>query len=339
MNRDKRHIDEGLLIRNIAGETSREESAAVQQWVDLSDENKSQYQALRKIWAATENPSKAEPADVNVDAAWNNMRSRMHQYAEIESKHAGKTRSLFFYLSGIAAVLVVGALVFAIYKYQTAGPATVQLASGDATITDNLLPDGTIIALNQHTSIEYRKEFSEKERKVKLSGEAFFDVEPDKTRPFIIEAQDAVITVLGTSFNVKAMEEDIAVEVLVEEGLVELANPDKSQSTTLHIGEKGIYIRETREVKKETELDPESLYWLNKTLLFRETELSVVFETLERLYKVKITVENQNIRKCLLTAKFSNETIDHIIDHISTIFEFEIKKDDKNILISGDGCP
>ncbi|MCK5103396.1 MAG: DUF4974 domain-containing protein, partial [Cyclobacteriaceae bacterium] len=96
--------------------------------------------------------------------------------------------------------------------------------------------------------------------------------------------------------------------------------------------------KETNEVKKETDIDSESLYWLNKTLLFRDTNLSIVFETLERLYTIKIQVENQRILNCQLTAKFSNESIDHIIDHISTIFDLEIVKDDKNILINGDGC-
>ena len=102
---------------------------------------------------------------------------------------------------------------------------------------------------------------------------------------------------------------------------MQLSNPDLSQSTQLRVGEKGIYLKETNEVKQETDIDSESLYWLNKTLLFRDTNLSVVFETLERLYTVKIQIENQSILNCQLTAKFSNESIDHIIDHISTIFE------------------
>jgi hypothetical protein len=60
------------------------------------------------------------------------------------------------------------------------------------------------------------------------------------------------------------------VEVLVEEGLVKLSNPDLSKSEQLHVGEKGIFIKETNEVKKETDIDVESLYWLNKSLLFKE---------------------------------------------------------------------
>jgi len=338
MNRGKQHIDEELLIRVLLGEASKEESAIVEDWIALSKENHDKYQRLKKLWSITDSPISSTPADVNVDRAWSNLKYRMDQYAEIKANHMGKQRSLTFYFTRVAAVLIVGIIFYVVFRNQVRPPMT-QLASVDSTLANNELPDGTIIALNQNTTVEYQKEFSNKERRVKLEGEAFFDVEPDQERPFIIEAQDAVITVLGTSFNVKALEEDIVVEVLVEEGLVELANPDKSQSTQLKVGEKGIYIRESQEVKKETELDPESLYWLNKTLLFRDTELSVVFQTLERLYNVKIKVENQDILKCLLTAKFSNESIDNIIEHISTIFEFETKQDGKDILITGNGCP
>lgn len=338
MNSGKQHIDEELLIRFIIGEIDDAESAKVRDWINQSDENQAQLDQLEKVWAAAAPPGKIEPANVNADTAWLKMKVRIDGLTEIEDKHQSKQRSLLYYLPRIAAVLVVGVFIYWIYNYQKNQADLVQIASADAALTNNSLPDGTVISLNQNSILEFEKEFTDDERRVKLSGEAFFDVEPDADRPFIVEAKEAVITVLGTSFNVKALDEDKAVEVLVEEGLVELATSDKSQFVHLKIGEKGIYLKEQNEVKKETDIDVESLYWLNKTLLFRDTELSVVFKTLERLYDVTIEVNNEQILKCKLTAKFSNETIDHIIDHISVIFELEKKKEDNVILISGNGC-
>ena len=338
MSSGKQHIEEELLIRFIVGETSDEESAKVRDWIELSDENRGQYDVLHKTWSAIDNPSKIIPAQVNTDRAWDALKSRIDQYAEIEDKHKPEANSIFYYVMRVAAVLIVGLLIFTIYKTQIQGVGQVQLVSNDSTITNNPLPDGTIIGLNEQTTVEYPEQFSENERRVTLKGEAFFKVQPDRTKPFVIEAQDAIITVLGTSFNVKALEADEAVEVLVEEGLVKLENPDFTQSTLLRIGEKGIYIKKTNEVKKETDVDVESLYWLNKTLLFRDTNLSVVFETLERLYDIEIQVDNQDILNCKLTAKFSNESIDHIIDHISTFLELKSKKVNRCFTINGDGC-
>lgn len=339
MNRGKQHIDEELLIRFIIGEANNKESILVKEWIDLTHENQLQFEELQKIWSAAEPTKKLAPEKVNVDAAWKNLKSRMDQFEEIETKYKVKQRSLSFYMTRVAAVILLGTLIYAIYNYQFQRPQLIQLSSNEFAIPDNSLSDGTLISLNQNTTIEYPEQFSENQRKVKLTGEAFFNVEPDLARPFIVEANEAIITVLGTSFNVKAFPGDLAVEVLVEEGLVELANADQSQSTKLRIGEKGIYLKETNEVKKETEIDAESLFWLNKTLLFRDTKLSMVFETLARLYDINVKVENERILHCKLTAKFSNETIDNILDHISTIFNLEIEKNDNNFLIKGNGCP
>jgi len=338
MNRGKQHIDEELLVRFIVGETTVNETEKVEKWIHSSPENNARFEELNKVWSASNDHKSVLPAEVDADAAWDKLKSRIDEYAEIELRHQPKVRRLSYYLVRIAAVFVIGLMIYSIYRYQSNQLGQVQLVSSDAAITDNLLPDGTTISLNQNTVIEYRKEFSETERKVTMSGEAFFKVHPDVTRPFIIEAQEAIITVLGTSFNVKAMEKDAAVEVMVEEGLVELANPDKTESTLLRVGEKGIFIKETNEVKKETDVDVESLFWLNKTLLFRDTKLSMVFATLEKLYDVTIEVENRQVLNCELTAKFSNETIDNILEYISTIFELKTEKIAKKITIKGNGC-
>ena len=331
-------MDEDLLIRFILGEANAAESLQVQQWIDESEENKAEFEKIRKVWSAAKAPQAIEPADVDVDAAWKKMTSRMSDYQVIEEKFEGRARSLSFYLLRVAAVLIVGMIIYAVYNFQSDQLSQVQLSSADSTSTNNELPDGTFISLNQNTTVQYDKKFDEEERRVKLSGEAFFDVESETNRPFVVETQSALITVLGTAFNVKALDEAEAVEVFVEEGLVELANPDRSQFLKLSVGEKGIYIKEANKVMRETEVDAESLYWLNKTLLFRDTELRDVFETLERLYEIAIEVDEESILKCQLTAKFSNESVNTILDHISTIFDFETEINEDRILIKGNGC-
>lgn len=338
MNQGRHHIDEEVLIRFITGNASKQESADVKEWIDASASNRQVYEKLHKLWSGSQSANQIKPADVDVDKAWSAMQSRIRDYQAIQDQHVGKSRSIGFYLVRVAAVLVVGIMVYALLRYQADQVQQIQLTSSDATITDSPLPDGSIISLNQQTKIEYPEEFAGKERRIKMEGEAYFQVQSDTAKPFIIEANEALIEVLGTSFNVKAHAEDQAVEVLVEEGLVQLSNRDYSQLAKLSVGEKGIYLKETDQVKKETDFDAESLYWLNRTLLFRDTDLSNVFKTLERLYEVEITAENQAILNCRLTAKFSNETIDHIIEHISTIFELEFEKEANKILIRGDGC-
>ena len=124
-------MDEELLIRFIVGESDDNESVMVREWIDLSDENKAQFEKLRNIWSVAEDPWKIEPADVNVDIAWKNLKSRIDQYSEIEKKYQGKQRSLSFYFVRVAAVFVIGVLIFSIYRYQSQEFNQVQIVSGD----------------------------------------------------------------------------------------------------------------------------------------------------------------------------------------------------------------
>ena len=114
MNRGKQHMDEELLIRFIIGETNDDESGVVEEWIDLSDDNKAEVEKLQKVWTVTANPRKIARADVNTDKAWANLKSRMDQYAEIESIHSPKQRSILFYLTRVAAVFVIGIMIFSI---------------------------------------------------------------------------------------------------------------------------------------------------------------------------------------------------------------------------------
>src|SRR5210317_191110 len=118
MNRGKQHVDEDLLIRFVIGETNDKEAAIVEQWIHSSAENAARFEVLSKVWAATKDPTRVVPADVDIDSAWGNLKSRMDDYAEIEMRHGKKERSLSYYMVRIAAVFVIGMLIFSIYKYQ-----------------------------------------------------------------------------------------------------------------------------------------------------------------------------------------------------------------------------
>ena len=86
------------------------------------------------------------------------------------------------------------------------------------------LPDGSVVTLNSGSSITYTKSFGNEERKIELHGEAFLEVQKDK-KPFIVSAKGTEITVLGTSFNVKAYDDEDIVETTLVRGSVKV-KPD-----------------------------------------------------------------------------------------------------------------
>jgi len=340
MNKKSEHIDPKLLMRFLLGEANPNEQRMVEEWLQLSEANQTLLDQYEAIWAET---GKLTPSPVAVDtkSAWEKISEKVDQYEK--EKIAPKTiplKSRFVWISGIAASIVI---LFGIYQlilkpsYQT---QNVYIASIQEIVKDSL-PDGSKITLNANSKITYPKQFAKNERRVKLTGEAYFEVEHNKENPFIIEAGDAFIQVLGTSFNVKAYENN-ELEVIVTEGLVKIyvVDPETNDTSAILLkkGEKGkIAAKETKPVYVAEQM-PDAIFWMNYTLLFNDTDLKKVFSLLKNYYHIEINVSDERIYDCRLTTTFTNNSIEEIIEVITATFEFEYKKENNTYTITGNGC-
>ena len=224
MSIDPKHIDQNILVLYLLNELPLEDKPAVEAWIKESESNQSTFSKLEKTWTET---GKIEPIPVvvNTDQAWNSFKSRIREENTIpdrQSKNDPKVitirRSVFFV--AVAAIIVIGALsiVFSDWFRQTSDPVPTVIESFAEVILDTL-KDGSTFALNQDSKIVYVESEKEAERQVELDGEAFFAVESDSSKPFVIDAGLGSIRVLGTKFNVKAYA-GTDLEVLVESGLV-----------------------------------------------------------------------------------------------------------------------
>src|SRR5690606_25053603 len=123
-----------------------------------------------------------------------------------------------------------------------------EIATGPA-IDSVRLSDGTMIWLNRETTIRFPETFPDNERRVYLSGEAFFQVEKEADRPFVIEGQNTVTRVLGTSFNLRTSGHSASVEVVTGKvSFAALNKPDNVQLLTK--GEKAAYDRKSGTIEK-----------------------------------------------------------------------------------------
>ena len=366
MKDEEQHIDYDLLGKYLSGECSEEEARSVETWRSSSKTNQEEFDRLAKLWREADSLTGHTPAPVNLDAAWDRLQGRLFgdevkteksvseektkvteedtSPEEKESETSVRTleketkvRPLSYYLSRIAAILVVGLLVYSIFLMTGGEPEqVVVLAENDITVTD--LPDDSKVTLNENTKISYPEKFKSEERAVELSGEAYFEVERDEEKPFIVHAHNAMVRVLGTSFNVRAIEEEIEISVTVEEGKVRLSDQDDVAFVVLEQNEKGIFNRSTGHIEKYKKSEGGEMRWRPRTVMFRDTQLSTVFDTLEKLYDTEIQVKNEDILSCMLTAKFENNDIEEILDNIAINFNLTIEKNNNTFEISGEGC-
>jgi ferric-dicitrate binding protein FerR (iron transport regulator) len=237
------------------------------------------------------------------------------------------------YVRTIAAVLVVALLVVGGYETIFNKNVTVQkleMASTGEVITTYTLPDGTIVSLNSNTILKYPKKFGKNTREVTIEGEAFFEVKPDKNKPFIIHAGEAQIKVLGTSFNVNAYPNAPSVEVIVETGKVQVMSTmnENTENNELILipGDKATLVLANKELLKSTNDNPNFIAWKTRNLTFRATSLDEVISTLQNVYKVNIRFDNASLGKLQLTAQFNDYPLDFILKVIESTFQVEAQR-------------
>jgi ferric-dicitrate binding protein FerR (iron transport regulator) len=239
-----------------------------------------------------------------------------------------------------AAVLVAVLLSVAGYEMVTnkaESPKMLVISSADQVVKSFKLPDGTLVSLNSDTQLKYPKRFGKETREVTIEGEAFFEVKPNKNKPFIIHAGNAQIKVIGTSFNVSAYPRARLVEVIVETGKVQVSNKltvtEQSNELILNPGDKGTLVYSSNALLKTTNQDPNFMAWKTHNLIFRATSLSEVISNLEKVYKVNIRLADPKLNGLLLTAHFNDYPLDFILKVIETTFQMETQRIDGQYIL------
>ena len=321
-----------LITRHLAGETSADEEKELLAWINLSDGNRRHYQSLEKAFTLTGShfaPRPAAEIPINVDREWERFTGAIG---------VRKTRALHpsrVWLRVAATVLLLLATGAILYYFASGETVAYHTASNNEKIT---LPDGSAVVLNRHSSLSYDAGFGDKDRTVHLRGEAFFDVRPDAANPFVVVTDKATVRVLGTSFNVNAYDSLQEVEVIVETGIVSLASKDTDENVELAAGERGVYSKTTARISSAVNDDVNFLSWNTQRMVFRETGLRAVIETLEKTYDADITVDTEIPSSCLVTVTFDHQTLESVLKVLESTLNLKYTLDGKKVVITEAGC-
>lgn len=314
-----KNLDDGVLIKVIIGEATDEETRQVDEWLAADAGNRKYFADLKSIWDNSVLLKTDE--DVDVNKAWSAFRSRTSKEV------AFKPQKRNWWMVTAAAVLIaVGLWMFAPSVSKTEN-IYITSTTENFTKTDTL-PDGTTVTLNKNSVLSYSKDMSgKKQREVTLQGEAFFDVEPDKSRPFIISAGDVKITVLGTSFNVKT--KDNKTEVIVETGLVQVESP--RQTARVNPGEK--VTSDTRSLEKQPVKNEFHNYYRTGKLECKDTPLHELVTNLNEIYDVIIVIENPAIQQKKINTVFDQKPLSEVLQVISETMQVKVTQMPDKIVI------
>jgi transmembrane sensor len=323
-------IDE-LIAKHLTGEIAVEEQAWLEKWLAESADNQLYFNQMQRLWQKSELGKLTLPRPLDVEAALSRTKSKIQQPPQ--STSPAKRVSLNYRWMGIAAAITILLGAFWFFQ-QGAATQSTQLAATENTLRDTL-SDGSRVALNQYSSLS--AEFSKNGRRVKMKGEAYFEVAPNPEKPFVIEVQQVLVTVVGTKFNIDNRSDPDWVIVSVEEGKVRVQSG--TQTEFLIAGEQArIDQRNGKFERTQTKPSGNISAWANRQFVFDDVPLSEVVPMLEKNYQVKINLVNQDLANCRLQSRFNNEPIERIIVVIAETFSLEIQHRNGQYFLDGPSC-
>lgn len=200
------------------------------------------------------------------------------------------------------------------------------------------LSDGTFVHLNSGTTLKYPVKFIAGEnRQVFLDGEAFFDVTKDKKHPFIVNADELNVRVLGTHFNVSNYPEDPLTDVVLVEGSVGMYQSnqefDAAKNTILKPGFKGSFNKENAKISTKAVITDIYTSWINGGLTFRNMSFKNIITKLERRYNVTIINKNEKLANEKFNASFKEESIENVMSYFNEIHGINYTIKNNQILI------
>lgn len=336
------NFNQELLAKYLNGEVNSREKLAVESWANQSDKNREELEQSRQVLEKVDIYYKVKR--FNSNTAWKNVHSKTNQVPLTVIQHKIVRKEVIAKFYKYAAIIVIALLLGSIGYYtgfrnqETAVYS--EIISGEAQVLNKyVLPDGSVIALNSNSKLIFPKKFRNNVREISIEGEAFFDVKPNPKKPFVINAGNAQIKVLGTSFNVCAYPETETVEVVVETGKVQVIRKNEDPQVKIHEvflvpGEKGTLFNESNFLEISINKNQNFLAWKTHDLIFNEIPLSEVIQCLEKVYPIKIHVTEPELNDLILTAHFDKKPIDFILNVVRLTFNLELSGENKQFTLS-----
>ena len=293
----------------------------------------SETQKLEEFWQKAANDSTYidNLSEVEKEAVRKKMYFAISQQAGF-GKESRSVRILQPVLYKMAAAFIVVALAFAWYLNFSGGMHEISTNYGERLTV--ILPDESSVVLNGNSTLKYSKGWSEDQpREVWIDGEGFFEVQHTRNhQKFIVHTGEGLnVEVLGTKFNVKSREH--GAEVLLTEGKVKLNVQDKHEEPVyLNPGELAT-LREKMLSKRIVE-DKRYTSWIERKLVFDQTPLKELAQTLEDTYGLQIHFEHEALKERALSGEISSATADDILFAIGETFNIKVTRDGNAVTFS-----
>jgi transmembrane sensor len=322
-----------LIVKYIQGNCSISEKETVEQWIKTSKANSLVFNEIKETFELTGKLN--QPITVNKTEAWQSIQHKITEEQKIIPLHSQKTNRTTWIFRA-AAILIFGffATWFIVNSAKHEDLLVVETTTELKTIR---LPDGTKVTLNKNSKLSYPNQFSDTERRVELTGEAFFNVSKNPNQAFIIKNESFNIKVIGTSFNVlSSLEKNKAIVTVVTGTVAFMAK--KGESILLVKDEVGVLNLSNQQLSKSINLDENFLAWQTKKIVFNNTSLLEVVKTLEAYFSIQVKLKNKSLATCKFTGSFENPKLTDVLNVLEKTLNLKIDIKSQQVEFDGKGC-
>ena len=326
-----RNILETLFDRYLKGETSPQENELIENWLEKNNNPHSQWQHYSQ-----------SQKDQWLNDVFGQIQSNTQVNEQKTTVLKPKLKRLWLRIGAAAAVLTI---CFSLYLALPLLQNRLQpIKFGILKVPANqkkafTLADGSRVWVNAGSELRFPKAFNGKKREVYLSGEAYFDIHHDVTKPFIIHTGNLSTTVLGTAFNIKEDKNKHTIQVTVTRGKVSVA--DGRRLLGILIPNQQIKFNTLNAEAFQSNVNAsEVISWKQNDLHFEDVSFGQAITQLEQHFNVKISISNPKLKNCRFTGTSLNgEDLNKILKVMCAFNNATYQtKPDGSIVIDGEGC-
>lgn len=311
---------DNIIMRVLTGTSSYEDTMEFVQWLNASEEHQKEFQKIKSYW----NSDMAHHHEVTPEASFKKLQSKIGR-----SQVKTHQRKMVMFYSGVAAsLLIVFALGFFMQLSTPKEDFKQYTCMTEGSTSTFYMEDSTKVILNKNSEISYTNQYGQKERRVKLTGEAYFEVTKNAKSPFIVDMDGGAVKVLGTKFSVKSRKGSNLVRAILVEGSVRFMS--KEQSVLMKPNQLLLFNKHSKDLQITEVNSEQEVAWKDGLLKYRSLSFKVLMDYLAKDYGVKIVIRSKHLLDPELKVSGSfeqEEAFDKVLEVVSRTIKIEWKKE------------
>ncbi len=328
------------IIQYLTGQLNGDERKHFHQTLDDDVELKQEFIKQKNLWALSS--SVVINKNTGAESESEQFLYNLSYKKEDENKSKRISRKLSFYK--IAAIIMFGLLVGSTVYILTGNRlkanqeqifyTDIYVPKGEK--SELTLSDGTRIFINADTKVSVPSNFSNKNRRLWIEGEAYFNVKHNSRDVFIVETPSINVEVLGTSFDLSCYADDEIVTTVLDEGSVRFsgANNLKVNGALLKPGETARYHKASGVFKiEETKEEGFASAWKEGQLKFKDIPFHELARKIERLYNVEIEIDDV-LKFERYTGEIDSKSVWAVMNHFAIATPFDVKANGRKIKVT-----